>query len=126
MSTHAVCTNPSNRSVFLVALLLLVTLQGPLTAQAATLGVITAVDRAGGTLAIDGQVYRVDSFSAVKQADASGNEEVAAWFSLSVGDYVIYDAQDDRISSLRREVADSLDLPAGRPIESGTSNAEEG
>lgn len=120
MTFHAVCTNPSNRSIIGVALLLVSALLFVAAPRAATLGVITATDRVAGTLAIDGEVYKVDSFSDVKQADASGNEEVAAWFSLNVGDWVIYEAQNGRIRRLHRQPADSLDRPPGHPIEAGS------
>ncbi|MEQ8516254.1 MAG: hypothetical protein RIC38_11665 [Chromatocurvus sp.] len=120
MKFHAVCTRPPNRSLLLIAVLLFSPFLSLTAAQAATLGVVTAIDRTAGKLAIDGQTYRVDSFSEVKQTAASGAEEVAAWYSLNVGDYVIFDAGAGRIKSLRREAADSLDVPAQRPLDLGS------
>lgn len=124
MTFHAVYTKPSQPSVMFmvttVFVALLLAFFQPLTSRAATLGVITAIDRSANELAIDGQTYRVDSFSEVRQTGGSGAEDVAAWYSLNVGDYVVFDAQNGRIKSLRRETADSLDLPRGRPLELGT------
>lgn len=115
MRSHAVCTNPSNYSPILVILLLLVLFLPTAPLKASTLGTITALNRAAGELAIDGQVYSVDSFSEIKQKNTNDAEETAAWYSLNVGDYVIFESEGKRIRSLRRETADSLDLPAGMP-----------
>lgn len=129
MTFHAVCTKPSRPSATLAAAALLaaclLSLFQPLASHAATLGVITAIDRKANELAIDGQTYRVDSFSEVRQTGGDGTEEVAAWYSLNVGDYVVFDARDGRIKSLRRESADSLDPPRGRPIDPGATVLEE-
>ena len=120
MKFHAVWTEPFNRSVILLAVLLLTSLLSLQASRAATLGVVTAIDRAAGELAIDGQAYTVDSFSQIKQKNTSEDEETAAWYSLTIGDYVIYDARDGRIRSLRREAADFLDRPSARPLDPGS------
>src|SRR6056297_1246826 len=125
MRCHAVWTKPSSRNVMLLVCLLLASLLSTQASRAATLGVVTAIDRAAGELAIDGQVYRVDSFSEVRQSNAAGEEEVAAWYSLNKGDYVIYSVEGDRIKSLRRETADSLDVPPRRPLDLGSDAPEE-
>ncbi|GEM_PF-2000319 len=118
MTLHAVRITPStpnvNRGIWLLVALA-ITLAA--SARAATLGVITDIDRRAGELSIDGQTYMIDSFSEVKQTTADGAEETAAWFSLDVGDYVIFDARNGRITGLRREAAESLDRPPGRPLD---------
>ena len=124
MTLHAVWKKPSERNVILLALLMLSFLLHAQASRAATLGMVTAIDRAAGELSIDGQVYRVDSFSKVKQTNAAGEEEVAAWYSLNIGDYLIFDVEGNRIKSLRREAPDSLDLPARQPLKPGADAVE--
>jgi hypothetical protein len=105
--------------------MLIIVLFPLLAAQAATLGVVTGIDRKAGELQIDGQAYKIDSFSQVRQTATSGDEEVAAWYSLQEGDYVVFDARDGRITTLRREAADGVDRPAGRPTPLGDSTVQE-
>jgi hypothetical protein len=116
MRFHAVCTKPSVRSVILAASLVFMPFVALQSAYAETLGMITAINRAKGEIAINGQAYRMGSGSEVKSATGEGSYEVATWYSLKVGEYVVFDVAGDRIKSLRREAVDGLDLPAGGPV----------
>jgi hypothetical protein len=125
MKIHAVCINPSRRGIHRLAAVALIALVPVLAARAATLGTVTGIDRKAGELQIDGQAYKIDSFSQVRQTATSGDEEVAAWYSLQQGDYVVFDAENGRITTLRREAADGVDRPAGRPTPLGDSTVQE-
>ena len=85
---------------------------------AETLGQVTAVERNPNAVVIGGERFRVSAATRLFEVtESSGEETVITWQSISVGDFVLYEANGAVLKTLQRMNPAAIDAAPPSPLQ---------